>query len=127
MTIRAPRRRGAVAGAYVHARARRPADVYLGRGSGLGNPFPLGRPCARCGAVHAGKGSTLPCYEADLRERLGASAEFRARAVAAYDRVAAGARASCFCGAGPAVPAHCHVAVFLRVVGAALTVAELPR
>lgn len=61
-----------------------PDYVYIGRGPGkrhmmntpvgekgwLGNPVAVGETCPACGGVHAEAGSTLPCYEKLLDERL---------------------------------------------------------
>lgn len=63
---------------------QRPDSIYIGRaGRGedgyFGNPYVVGKFCWRCWQVHYADGSTLPCYELYLRERMRNDVEFRAR------------------------------------------------
>jgi hypothetical protein len=73
-------------------------DVYIGRGGPWGNPIRLGRVCPVCGQTHTVRGSTLPCYEAYLRNRLAQDAPFR-------DQFSSleGKTLGCYCS-----PAPCH-------------------
>jgi hypothetical protein len=93
-------------------------DLYCGRGPNgtvpaptergwLGNPIKLGERCRVCGAVHQAAGSTLPCYEAYLRDRLSTDKEFRE---AFLSEIYASTRLGCFCKPGP-----CHTDIITHV------------
>lgn len=91
-----------------------PFDIYIGR-PGKGRPGPLGSPivpgelCPECGRVHRSKGTTLLCYERNLRRRVADDAQYR-ELVRSCDRKTL----ACFCvdrqGRG-----HCHGRVIARV------------
>lgn len=52
------------------------AIVWVSRPSPWGNPYPLGEVCTRCGQLHEKRGSTIPCFEAYLKERLAENPNF---------------------------------------------------
>lgn len=88
-----------------------PEQVYIGRPQpwrGLtgpfGNPVAIGRTCPECGRVHASAGSTLPCYEAYLVNRLVRDPVFQAQVAGLRGKILA-----CFCKPGP-----CHGDVLAR-------------
>ena len=79
-------------------------EVYIGRkGNGedgyFGNPVIMKEDCPRCGKPHSTKGSTLPCYEKILQERLKTDMIFRNRVKDLVDKTLV-----CFCPEGD----KCH-------------------
>ena len=85
--------------------------VYIGRaGKGLdgyfGNPIRINHKCPICNATHLDRGSTLPCYETYLRQRLEGSMAFRIRFMALENSDVLG----CFCK-----PDACHGDVMVKV------------
>lgn len=77
-------------------------DVYVGRpGKGqegyFGNPIRVGEDCFVCGNVH-GKGETLGCFEAYVRQRLAVDPEYKARVKGLQGKLL-----GCFCK-----PRPCH-------------------
>ncbi len=85
--------------------------VYIGRaGKGLdgywGNPVKLNEECCVCHQRHEDRGSTLPCYEQYLRNRLQSSMSFRQMFMSLAENDVLG----CFCK-----PDACHGDVMVKV------------
>lgn len=66
----------------IHIRDSKPDSVYIGRpgkkapNAIFGNPVAKGQICSVCRQTHETNGSTLPCYEHYLRNRLQDDADF---------------------------------------------------
>ena len=85
--------------------------VYIGRaGKGMdgywGNPVKINEECPICRGTHKDRGSTLPCYETYLRQRLEGSMAFRMSFMALDKNEVLG----CFCA-----PDACHGDIMVKV------------
>lgn len=92
------------------------ADVYCGRGNlgevpwsvgergWLGNPSIINCKCFVCGEVHKDGGSTLPCYEQYLKNRLEVDVQFKDAFYKLKDK-----KLGCFCK-----PKPCHTDVMIK-------------
>lgn len=96
----------------IHIRESKKTDdeVYIGRpGKGLdgyfGNPIRKGSTCYLCGKVHTAGASTLPCYKAYLKLRIGNDPAFKARVKELHGKTLV-----CFCK-----PNACHGDYLARV------------
>jgi len=87
-----------------------PEYAYIGRtGYGIegffGNPIDHKAPCLICGQIHGLPGSTLPCYEIWLQNKLKFDAVFSER----FYRELSGKILVCFCK-----PKPCHGNIILK-------------
>lgn len=102
-----------------HIKEMKPGDVYCGRGKGfyrnpmncsvgnegwLGNPIAIGEECIICKKKHLNGGSTLPCYEIYLLNRLHNDALFRTLFYGLK-----GKKLICFCK-----PKPCHTDIMIK-------------
>lgn len=93
--------------------------VYCGRGKGIlnnpinckfndygvfGNPVAINSKCPVCESVHVNGGSTLPCYEKYLRNRLSTDPDFKD----AFFKLK-GKKLGCFCK-----PKPCHTDIMIK-------------
>lgn len=53
-----------------------PPGIYVSRPSVWGSPYPLGEVCTRCGELHEEAGSTIPCFQGYLLEKLAVEPTF---------------------------------------------------
>jgi len=95
-------------------------DVYCGRGQGwswdpsrcspgdpgwLGNPVIKDSVCLVCKETHLTGGSTLPCYESYLKDRLGKDSWFKEE----FFKLK-GKKLGCWCDYLP----NCHVSIIIK-------------
>jgi len=95
----------------VNLKGKEKFTVYIGRaGHGMdgfwGNPIRINEECMLCSGTHIDRGSTLPCYEQYLRDRLKSSSAFKQRFLALEENDVLG----CFC-----VPEPCHGNIMIKV------------
>ncbi len=102
-----------------HIKDIQPGDVYCGRGKGSkwnpkncnpvesgywGNPIAVNKECPVCRELHKTGGSTLPCYEEYLTDRLSYDSEFSDEFIRLQ-----GETLACFCK-----PKACHTDIMIK-------------
>lgn len=86
-----------------------PFKCHVGEYGWLGNPVVIGQECRFCHQIHSDGGSTLPCYEKYLQDRLMNDQKFSIR----FYETLQGKTLGCFCA-----PKPCHCQIMIKFLDA---------